>query len=91
MLEERGVDLSGHRSSPLIDELLVEADEILCLTWSHAQALLASIPPRLADHVTLLDPDGHDVPDSIGQGIEVYRRTADAIESALRARLDGWA
>lgn len=91
VLEERGVDLSGHRSSPLIDELLVEADEILCLTRSHAQALLASIPPRLADHVTLLDPDGHDVPDPIGQGIEVYRRTADAIESALRARLDGWA
>ena len=90
-LAERGIDLSAHRSSPLLEGALAEADEVLCLTRSHAHALLSVLPPRHSDKVDLLDPDGRDVPDPIGSGPEAYHAAATSIEAALRVRLDDWA
>lgn len=91
VLSERGVDIAEHRSSPLINGLLADADEILCLTRSHADALLSVLAPRHAGRVRLIIPSGEDVPDPIGQGVDVYRHTADVIERAIRERLDDWA
>ena len=83
--------LSGHASSPAIDRDVVARDRVYCMTASHRDALLAMLPPNAEVEIDLLDPAGRDVPDPFGGPIEVYRATADAIESFIAARLLEWA
>ncbi|MEM9381891.1 MAG: Sua5/YciO/YrdC/YwlC family protein [Planctomycetota bacterium] len=91
VLRERGIDLSAHASSPAIDRDVVTRDRVYCMTASHRDALLAMLPPNAGVEIDLLDPAGRDVPDPFGGPVEVYRATADAIESFIAARLLEWA
>jgi len=90
-MKERGLDLASHRSQQAIPEELARFDEILGLTKAHVAAITASLPPRLAERVHLLDPSGRDVPDPIGGSLADYQACAAVIEEALRQRLPGWA
>ncbi len=90
-LGDRGIDLSNHGSRPAIDREVAEADRVYCLTRSHKAALLAMLPPSAASAVELLDPKGRDVPDPFGGPLEVYRETANVLESFIEARLASWA
>ena len=87
----RGLDLSKHASHPAIPEEVAAFDRVYCLTASHAQALVASLPPGRADAIQLLDPEGLDVPDPIGGTAEDYERCAAAISRAITARAEDWA
>lgn len=89
-LKDRGLDLSAHGSRPAIDREVAQTDRVYCLTRSHQAALLAMLPPSAADAVELLDPAGRDVPDPFGGPLEVYRETADVLESFIEARLPSW-
>lgn len=80
-----GLDLTGHRSRPLTDELIDAADEIYTMTESHRRAVLAEMP-QAEGKVQRLDPDG-DIEDPIGASQAVYERTADQIRRALETRL----
>jgi protein-tyrosine phosphatase len=84
-MKERGIDLGSHRSQALLGPLVQEADRVYCLSASHRHAALA-LTPEAASKTQLLRPDGKDIPDPFGAGIEVYRKTAAEIEAALRAR-----
>jgi tRNA threonylcarbamoyl adenosine modification protein (Sua5/YciO/YrdC/YwlC family) len=84
-MREREIDLSLHRSQPLRDVLVQEADRIYCLSSSHRQAVLALVP-EAQDKTLLLRPDGTDIADPFGADIEIYRHTAGEIESALGQR-----
>ncbi|HVS17542.1 MAG TPA: L-threonylcarbamoyladenylate synthase, partial [Planctomycetota bacterium] len=77
-LAARDVDLSGHRSQPVVPEELADYDVVYTLTHRHLEALQALLPPGRAAHCTTLSPDGRDVPDPIGGSAEDYARTADA-------------
>jgi len=83
---ERGLDLRAHRSQPLAPELVRAADLVLAMTAGHRRAVIAEVPEAEAK-TELLDPDGADVPDPLGAGIDVYRRCLLAIERALQRRL----
>ncbi len=78
-----GGDLSGHRSQPLTQALVANADRIFVMTDRHRQAVLALAADAA---VELLDP-GADVTDPIGQGQDVYQRTAALIKNRLEQRL----
>ncbi|MEO1235955.1 MAG: Sua5/YciO/YrdC/YwlC family protein [Planctomycetota bacterium] len=84
-MRELGIDLSGHRSRPLSNDLIRAADRIFTMTESHRQAVLAQAP-HAADKVVRLDED-RDIDDPYGAGPDVYRRTARQIETALEQRL----
>lgn len=90
-LAERGIDLAGHRSSPAILEDVLAQDRVYCLTASHREALRLLLPPGKDAHVSLLDPEGRDVPDPFGGTLEEYARCARRIEELVELRLDEWA
>ena len=79
-----GVDPLRHRAQLLTREMLESATVVYAMTQSHMrQVRLLSGSAR----VELLDPAGKDVADPIGQGPEVYRQTAVALQELVRARL----
>jgi protein-tyrosine-phosphatase len=73
------------RSRGLTAERAAEADVIFAMTRSHARAARSIAGPSA--RVELLDPDGADVADPIGQGLEVYLQTARSMRAMLSARL----
>src|SRR5690554_5439383 len=64
VMEERGIDISSHRSQPIGKELLESADLILTMTQSHREQILR-MDPQLKNKVyTLLEF----IQDKEGQG-----------------------
>ena len=90
VMQQRGLDLSGHSSSPASAQELRDCDHVYCLTRSHLEQLAALLPPDLGTRLQLLDPAGEDVPDPFGGPVSVYQRCAAYIEECLRARLADW-
>ncbi len=86
-VEELGGNLSGHTSSPVSVSTAEDADFIFAMTGRHRDQLLEWMP-SLAGRVELLDPEGRDVSDPIGESLEVYRETSKSILSFLEKRLD---
>lgn len=83
LLDARGIDIQMHESQPLTARLLNHADFVYTMTRGHRNAILSQ-RPELADRVQVLAPDGSDVPDPIGGGMDEYRRCQQAIESHLQ-------
>lgn len=92
-LAEMQVDLSGHRSQPVTEELLQEAHLILTMTRRHKEEL-ASFCPEVQDKLYTLyeyaaeeENRDREIMDPIGQPLEVYKACAaelkDLIEKAL--------
>jgi tRNA threonylcarbamoyl adenosine modification protein (Sua5/YciO/YrdC/YwlC family) len=90
-LRDRDIDISDHVSTQATPESVGELDAVFCLTRSHLDALEQMLPPRKAQRLALLDPEGRDIPDPIGGSAEVYRKCADRIADCILARLDDWA
>lgn len=84
-LRSRGIDPGEHQSRALTSEMIEEAEIIYTMTPSHAEAIMNAAPD--AAHKVFPLADAEPVEDPIGQGPEVYQRTADQIERLVRARL----
>ena len=68
ILAEQGLDLSGHRARRVEADLMAQADLVLCMTRSHAEALRAEFPPS-AERIVLISSIGgfsYDVADPYG-------------------------
>jgi protein-tyrosine phosphatase len=91
VLQQRGIDISRHGSSPALAEVVAALDRVYCMTATHLEALRMLLPPGRDARITLLDPEGGDIPDPIGGDAEVYRDAADRIEECIQRRLDEWA
>ncbi|QDS98374.1 L-threonylcarbamoyladenylate synthase [Adhaeretor mobilis] len=87
VLKGQGMDISGHRSQPLVQDLVNEADLILTLTNVHREAILRTWP-QADSRTKTLRVDGGDVSDPIGAPLDVYRRCAAQIEQALGERVE---
>lgn len=83
---ELGADLTQHASRTLTAELAAQADFLFVMTRSHLQVLM-DYYPQLAGKARLLSPDGADVHDPIGAGLEVYRDCATQIRGYLERLL----
>ncbi len=89
VLARQGVDLSSHVSQPVTEQMIQQADHILCMTRSHKQMLLAQFPEVLP-RVQLLCTDGADVADPYGGSVELYQATAEQIETHLNEWIQRW-
>ena len=78
---EPPVDLEGHRSQRVTQELLGSATRIVCMERAQRDEILAFFPHRVRD-VMLLDPEGGDIDDPAGQSLETYRRLARRLDAA---------
>ncbi|WP_437205592.1 hypothetical protein [Planctomicrobium sp. SH664] len=87
LLREEGIDLSGHESQPVTEELLFRCDYIFAMTRNHREAVVSAFP-ELANNVRLLSPENEDVSDPIGAGMEEYARCRDEITGHLTHWLD---
>lgn len=85
LAEERGIDLSDHRSRALTLDMLQIANLVLVMTRGHKEAVQLEFPEQ-ADKVYLLSEmagPGYDIADPIGQPLEAYRATFDEIDDLL--------
>lgn len=97
VLDERGIDLRGHRSQPLTPQLLKETDIILVMEESHRRSIFYMAPEHLAKVYLLAEMAGKhdDVTDPFGGTLTEYAQTADLLQAlidrglpALLRRLD---
>src|SRR5260370_27450468 len=87
VLDELGVDISQHRSRPLSEKVVEEADWIVAMTRSHLDSIIYLFP-RAAEKVYLLrefEPGATslDVADPIGIGLEAHRAAREIIQNGL--------
>ncbi len=82
VMGERNLDLTGHSSQPLGDEIMNMADLVLTMTRSHRSAILAAWPD-MHDRVFTLRVDGGDISDPIGMPVDAYRQCADQMQVEL--------
>jgi L-threonylcarbamoyladenylate synthase len=76
-------------SQPLTRELIARAEVIYAMTKRHREAVLA-IDASAAGKLHLLDPDGRDIPDPIGQPQAQYDQVASAMRGILDRRRKEW-
>lgn len=87
---ERGLDLSRHRSRPLLADEIPDDALLLAMSPSHVSAARAVVP---GVRVVLLDEyashgrSSRAVDDPFGGSLEDYRRAADEIASMLEGAL----
>lgn len=81
-------DLSQHRSRPLHDHMLYEADDIIAMTQSHAAALIRRLPASAARIRLLCGQD--DLLDPIGGDEAVYQHCAATIRQHLEQLITEW-
>jgi protein-tyrosine phosphatase len=86
---EHGLDLSGHRSRLLTDELLAQADHLVTMTAGHRH-VLAEQYADLGPRPRLLSPEGDDIADPIGSDRPVYRECARQIRRSLERLVAEW-
>jgi len=84
---ENGCDLSAHQQTEVTDLLLKESDRIYGMTRMHVDTLNL-IAPEMMSKVELLKPDGTDINDPVGGGIDRFRECAKEMELALEARME---
>ena len=81
-MERRGIDLSGHRTKPLTDELIDMADVILVMTEAHKQLVESVAKGKVHTLLEYAGGEG-DISDPYGGDAEEYERTASEIYDAL--------
>ncbi len=89
----RGLDLEGHRSRELTLELLEWADRVVGMESSHVAVARRLAPQGQADLMCDFLPDGDPfrglgVPDPYGADREIYARTFELLERAVRGLFD---
>ena len=92
VMSEQNIDISGHLSKPLTDEMIDAADLILVMEGVHKEHILSRRPKakekvyllsefaRIEREDKLVNPD---IPDPIGKSIEFYRKVLNIITESI--------
>jgi len=85
-MQEKGLDISGHRSHNLLLRDIRRADLLVALERSVAEAITIESPEAAPKVHTLgeLADDPRDVEDPIGRPLEEYRYTVEVIQGMLQ-------
>ena len=86
-MKQSGIDLGGHTSQIVTEELLQKAGIVWTMTAAHRSAILAQFP-KFADRVHMLSPTNQDVLDPFGGTAEAYNQCAQQIREHLDAQMD---
>lgn len=80
--DEIGVDISGHRSTQLTNQMFYEADKVVPMTKTHQIIMQDAFKNREKILPAL------DVPDPFGGDLEEYRLCRDRIKEKIEELLD---
>ena len=89
-MSERGLDIADHRSQPITDELLRNANVVLVMARNHRDAISAEFPMH-AEKVFLFSELGssdYDIVDPIGQPRTEYAACARELETLVNQGFD---
>lgn len=86
VLDQAGIDLTGHASQPVTEQLVAWADLVLTMTARHQSAVVGAFPDSLSK-VQLLCPEG-DVSDPFGGSLRDYQECGEQIRQCLEYWLD---
>jgi protein-tyrosine phosphatase len=87
VMQEKGLDISSHRSQGVTRELLEKFDLILTMESGQKEAIRAEFP-EVSGRVYLLSEmveRTHNIDDPIGRSLVEFRAAADEIESFIEA------
>ena len=90
VMDREGVDVTLHLSQPAAPTLLRSADLILVMDQYHRDTILARHPEAAGKTVLLktfqapVPPDDPNIPDPIGQPLEVYEECLITIKDAVQ-------
>ena len=84
-MRARGLDISGHRSRRLTEDLVNRADHIFAMTAGHVGRIAGRFPAAQGRVKLLGDQD---VMDPLGSSERVYMACADQLDEALRRRIE---
>lgn len=87
VMRDRKIDISDHLSTQLTKGMIEEADIILTMTVSHRGQIQRAVSDARGKAYTLLElalGEEKDISDPFGMPVEVYKSTAQELESALR-------
>ena len=86
-LREKGIEARNHASQPLTRELVEAADLVITMTSRHRDEVLRLCPGAAGKTRLMtsfgLTPRLRDIPDPVGQSMDVYRFTRDVLDSAM--------
>ncbi len=84
-MARRGIDLRGHLSRNVTAAMMAQADLVLTMSQSHAEALGAAFPTHLHKVHLLSEMSGpaYDVRDPYGGTRAEYERTAQELEQLI--------
>ncbi|MDE1171291.1 MAG: hypothetical protein PW734_08820 [Verrucomicrobium sp.] len=89
VMQERGVDLSGHRPRQVTAKILKESDLVFCMTEGHRDSLSHYFPDEahklrlLGEAVPGLKAEAMDVKDPHFGSVEEYRATRNVLRDAM--------
>jgi protein-tyrosine-phosphatase len=86
VMEEIGIDISGHRSKGLTGRMLRERDLVYGMTNMHVLTMQRITPEAACVIFPIMESE--DIPDPYGRPIEVYRECRDQIYRAISALVD---
>lgn len=94
-LAAHGLNLDGHRSQPVTDQVVESADLILAMETRHRSELERRYPDKKGVIFTLKEYAGEtgqdlDVLDPFGSDDEHYQKTAAEIRQALERIVERW-
>ncbi len=86
VLLQHGIDLSAHRSSSVLHDMMANATHVYSMTEQHLAVLLANFP-EYADKCAVVTcyTDGSDIADPIGCGQRAYNAVANQLIDAITA------
>ena len=91
-LEALGIDLSGHSSSLINNDIIDKADVILTMTASHKKSLLRFRPDIAFKTYTLAEyigaEDSGDIEDPFGGDLDIYMNCRDKINRYIAALIN---
>ncbi|MGD2105486.1 MAG: low molecular weight protein arginine phosphatase [Anaerolineae bacterium] len=89
-MAERGIDIQGHRSRSVNEQMMGRADLALVMTESHTEALLAAFPDQAHKVYMLAQMSGHayDISDPYGGTRLEYSYIARELEQLIDAGYD---
>lgn len=83
LMRARGIELSGHRARQLTTPLLNEADLVLVMDTAQKKSIEAQVPTAHGKVYRLGEWSQFDVPDPIGQTVDVFEQVLQLIDKGV--------
>jgi len=88
LMQERAIDVSGHRATQLIPDMLLQADLVLVMEKAQQRAVEKMQPAATGRVFRLGHWDGVDIPDPFRQETRVYREVLGMIDQGIEAWME---